>query len=174
MRLLVGLGNPGTKYEKTRHNVGFLVVDAIASKSNGAWETENKFNSSLFTVNGSLLLAKPQTFMNSSGEAVKKIVNFYKIDPHDIYVIHDDLDITLGNYKIQLGKGPELHYGVKSIEEELGTKNFWRVRIGIDNRNPENRIHGETYTLQNFTDDEEKELVRVINEVQKREVTLLD
>lgn len=179
MKLLVGLGNPGKKYAKTRHNTGWLVLDSLATKmTNDKWQTnensktqsfkfEKNFNAETLKVEN-VILAKPQTFMNSSGEAVKKLSDFYKIRKSDLYIIHDDLDIPLGKYKIQKGKGPELHYGVKSVEQELGTKEFWRVRVGIDNRDSTNRVHGEEYTLQEFSDSEEKVRDDVIREVEEK------
>jgi PTH1 family peptidyl-tRNA hydrolase len=92
--------------------------------------------------------------MNSSGEAVKKFTGENKVKPEDIYIVHDDLDIPLGGYKIQLGKGPKLHYGISSIEGSLGETDFWRVRIGVDNRDIESRVSGEEYVLQDFTQGE--------------------
>jgi peptidyl-tRNA hydrolase, PTH1 family len=176
MKLIVGLGNPGEKYKNTRHNVGWRVLDTLALKisntklqitneaQNSKFKTEKKFNAEIIKIND-LILAKPQTFMNSSGVAVKSLTTFYKLPTANIYIIHDDLDIPLGKYKIQFGKGPELHYGVKSIEEELGTKEFWRVRVGIDNRDPENRIHGEIYTLQEFSEEEKIILGSIIQNI---------
>lgn len=161
MKLIVGLGNPGEEYAKTRHNVGFMVVDALASKVNGGrWTVSRKLHSTLFAVHQTLVLAKPETFMNNSGKTVKKIINQYGVKTPDVWVVHDDLDLHLGNYKVQKGKGPREHKGVSSVEEKLG-KDFWRVRIGVDNRDPENRIQGEDYVLQNFSDRE----LAIVNEV---------
>ncbi len=162
MILLIGLGNPGKDYENNRHNVGFLFLDSVLTKAdNKGWRMENKFEAELSEVelNGKkVVLVKPQTFMNDSGCAVKKVKDFYKINTDEIFVVHDDLDIRLGEYKIQKGKGPKLHNGIESIEEKLGTKEFTRIRIGVDNRNPENRMPGEAYVLQNFTHDEMNDL----------------
>ncbi len=174
MKLIVGLGNPGEKYANTRHNVGFMVVDQIAQMVNGQWSMIKKFNSLIINNKQSLannvgqpstILSKPQTFMNDSGIAVSKMMNFYKIQSSELYIIHDDLDIKLGEYKIQKGIGPKVHNGVNSIEEKLGTKDFWRVRVGVDNRNSENRLPGEEYVLQNFNNMEEKILNKVISEI---------
>lgn len=172
MKLIIGLGNPGKKYENNRHNVGFHVAEALAIKLSGdgaikQWRDDKKFGSSLLTLDSSLILAKPQTFMNDSGRAVAKLVNWYKIEPNDVYVIHDDLDISLGAYKIQKGKGPRLHYGVQSIEKALGTEDFWRVRIGVDNRSNENRTPGEQYVLQDFTEEEMETVNEVIDKIIK-------
>jgi len=136
MKLVVGLGNPGVKYALTRHNVGFLFIDYLV---------ENHL------IDKQIKTLKPDTFMNRSGLAVVKELQFYKLKPADLIVIHDDLDLRLGEYKIQLGKGPKLHNGVESVEQSLGSKEFWRIRIGVDNRDPEKRVSGEHYVLQPFT-----------------------
>ena len=174
MKLIVGLGNTGEKFKNNRHSVGFVVLDKLASKANsGQWSVSRKFHCTLSTVHRTLILAKPQTMMNNSGQAVKKLVAHYKIKMPDIWVIHDDLDIKLGDYKIQKGKGPKLHNGVNSIERELGNGNFWRVRIGIENRMPNakwpmlngKKISGEQYVLQDFTKEELEILERTIDDV---------
>ena len=157
MRLIVGLGNVGEKYDDTRHNIGFVVIDILASKlensKNPNFQESKKLKSEIIKI-GNLILAKPITFMNSSGEAVAALSTFYKIQPTDLYVVHDDLDIKLGQYKVQLGIGPKVHGGVNSIEEKLGNEGFWRVRVGVENRNPENRISGDEYVMGKFTEDE--------------------
>ncbi len=102
--------------------------------------------------------------MNESGEFVKRLVEQYHMDSPNLWVIHDDLDIPLGSYKIQRGKGPKLHNGILSIERELGSDNFWRVRIGVDNRIGD-KTPGEEYVLQDFTEEEREELKEVINKV---------
>jgi PTH1 family peptidyl-tRNA hydrolase len=142
MKLIIGLGNPGRKYEKTRHNAGFMVLDALASKMvNGQWSMVNKFQSLIINHQSLAILAKPQTFMNESGKAVAALATFYlprwqagKLPATSIYVIHDDLDIALGKYKIQKGKGPREHNGIISIDKALGTRDYWHVRVGIENR----------------------------------------
>jgi peptidyl-tRNA hydrolase, PTH1 family len=175
MKLIVGLGNPGKKYERTRHNVGFMVIDALKNSKtlklqnskqtqNQKFKFEKRFNAEILKV-GEIILAKPQTFMNDSGDAVSAIVNFYKIDSTDLYIIHDDLDIKLGEYKIQKGKGPKQHNGILSVEEKLGRSDFWRIRVGIENREAENRISGEVYTLQDFTIDESNILSKVLEDI---------
>src|SRR5260221_1868668 len=176
MRLFVGLGNPGKKYEKTRHNVGWLVLDSLATKisnfqipisnqtPNNKFEFQKQFNAEVLKI-GEVILAKPQTFMNDSGEAVSLLSTFYKIHPTDIYIIHDDLDIKVGEYKIQKGKGPKQHNGILSIEERLGRGDFWRVRVGIENRGSEKRIQGEVYTLQAIDESEMEQLNSVISRI---------
>lgn len=140
MKLIIGVGNPGSKYKNNRHNVGYMVIEKLQES-----KTPN------------LKAVKTNTFMNESGIAVKKLANVQV--PSALFVVHDDLDIKLGEYKIQLGKGPKDHKGLNSIYEELGTKDFWHVRVGVDNRDPNNRISGEEYVLEDFT-NEENEVVR--------------
>lgn len=146
MKLIVGLGNPGESYRGNRHNVGYMFIDEFA---------KSKLPQGIITK-------KTGLFMNSSGEAVKKFIQESKIKPDELCIVHDDLDIPLGIYKIQLGKGPKLHYGIASIEGSLGTDDFWRVRIGVDNRDIESRIPGEEYVLQDFTPDESVILQNVL------------
>jgi len=176
MKLVVCLGNPGDECAKNRHNVGFLWADWIVSQAqpSAQFKLESKFNALVCDIKdnkgGRILYVKPQTYMNSSGNAVKLIADFYKITADNIAVIHDDLDIEFGEYKVQKGKGPKIHNGVNSIEGTLETDEFWRVRIGIDNRgldrgNPKARpetnlqkVAGKRYVLSDFSDEELKEL----------------
>lgn len=153
-KLIVGLGNPGDKYKNNRHNVGHMVVDALLKR-----QPQN------------FIVKKSQEFMNESGVFVKKLVEQYHINTSDLWVIHDDLDIALGSYKIQKGKGPKLHNGVNSIERELGVDEFWRVRVGVDNRNPNDRTTGEEYVLQDFTQEEKQILDKVSQEICKKLAT---
>lgn len=145
MKLIVGLGNPGEKYKNTRHNTGFFVLDHLS------------------LAPGEFVLAKPGTFMNESGEAVRELVQKHKISPENLLVIHDDLDIPLGAYKLQLAKGPKLHNGIASIEQNLGTKDFWRLRVGVENRNKnqEAAVKGEKYVLSRFNKEELEILGRI-------------
>lgn len=148
MKLVVGLGNPGEKFFNTRHNVGFLVADALK---------ECKIPS--------LRIYKSASFMNDSGKFVAKLVSGSNIPHSDLYVIHDDLDIPLGSYKIQLGKGPKDHNGINSVDEELGANDYWHVRVGIENRDRQTKEKGEDYVLQEFTEEEMKILKNVIKSV---------
>lgn len=164
MKLVVGLGNPGDKYKNNRHNVGHLLVDELV-KTYGEVVWESKFESEMMKVPGIIFL-KPMTFMNRSGEAVSEVVNFYKISVDDLYLIHDDLDIRLGEYKIQNAIGPKVHNGVNSIESSLGKSDFWRVRVGVDNRpTGEARTPGETYVLDDFTQSEMESLKLVSQKI---------
>ncbi|MBU1085613.1 MAG: aminoacyl-tRNA hydrolase [Candidatus Beckwithbacteria bacterium] len=144
MKLVVGLGNPGEKYKNTRHNVGFLVVERLAGESE--WTLDKKLatlrtlKKTESTENNEILLIKPQDYMNKSGVAVKAVLkkHFGKWKGANLpflWVIHDDLDIELGKYKIGK-KGPREHNGLKSIYEQIGTKDFWHVRVGIARYSP--------------------------------------
>jgi len=155
IKLIVGLGNPGKEYIKTRHNAGFIFLDKLSSN----FLVEQKFKSEFCTAilkDKKLILAKPQTYMNSSGEAVLAIMQFYKLEPSELLVAHDDLDIKLGDYKLQFNKGPKVHNGILSIENLLSTSAFWRLRIGIDNRSEElkKNISGSDYVLGRFNEEE--------------------
>lgn len=149
MKVIVGLGNPGRKYEGTRHNVGFFVVDALAHLYSLSWSMVKPVNAHV-AKEADHLLVKPQTYMNDSGVAVLRVLSYYKASVDDLIVVHDDLDIALGEYKIQKGVGPKIHNGLLSIEEHVGS-DFTRVRVGIENRDPENRVPGETYVLTPFS-----------------------
>ncbi len=176
MKLIVGLGNPGEKYSKNRHNVGFMVVDALAKECSSTpvlqFSSNKKFNAEMIQTK-EYILAKPQTFMNDSGVAVAAIANFYKITPEDIYVIHDDLDIALGNYKIAHGKGPKVHNGLSSVIEKIGTDQYVNVRVGVENREVRGNggIPGVVYSLQDFTDAERKivdeVIVKIVDELMR-------
>ncbi|HNU66830.1 MAG TPA: aminoacyl-tRNA hydrolase [Methylotenera sp.] len=142
IRLFVGLGNPGDKYEKTRHNAGFWWIDAIAAQTNSRLTADAK----MFGLVGKLnpaqdkWLLKPTTFMNLSGKAVAALANYYKISPAEILVIHDELDLPAGSSKLKLGGGHGGHNGLKDIHAALGTANYWRLRIGIGHPGERNEV----------------------------------
>ena len=189
MKLVVGLGNPENKFEGTRHNVGSNFVTTLANvlECNG-WGRNNKLLADLAFVNigiNKIFLARLHTYMNDSGEAVSKLYNYYQhkrlvgsLKPDNLFVVFDDLDIPLGEYKIQRGKGPKDHNGLNSIYEKLGSNDFWHVRIGIDN--PETRkregtkIPGERYVLMKFTKEEHEILNEVIEKVGKEMISKLE
>jgi len=143
MKLIVGLGNPGDKYEKTRHNIGFNVLEKFLkdfeSSKETFWEDDNKLKSYLVKIewqpkkgkSDEVILAKPKTYMNDSGRAVSLASVFYKIEPSNIWIVYDDVDLPLGSLKIRFGGGTAGHRGVTSIMEKLGTDKFWRFRLGI-------------------------------------------
>lgn len=143
MKLIVGLGNPGEKYEKTRHNLGFMTVEKFLKDfetvKNTSWENSTKFKSDISQIewqpkHGNLekvILVKPKTYMNNSGLAVKIIADFYRISPDHIWIMHDDIDLPLGTMKIRFGGASAGHHGVESIIEHLGSDKFWRFRLGV-------------------------------------------
>lgn len=156
MKLIVGLGNPGAKYEKTRHNLGFMVVDAL---SDGKWKKTQKLQSDTSRKAGAIL-AKPQIFMNKSGLVVSRLIHYYRLELSELIVIHDDLDLPFGKVRIQLGGYSAGHKGVESIVEVFGSQDFIRARIGIGR--PEEKINVEDYVLEEFSRKEQKQLPQII------------
>ncbi len=161
MKLIAGLGNPGIKYEKTRHNVGFLAVDYIRENSDidfSNWKTD-KLSQSLvstaFLDGEKVILAKPQTYMNNSGNCVSSLTNTFNVKHEDITVIHDDVDIEFGKTKQQINRGSAGHNGVKSIIEHLKTKDFHRIRIGVFPADMDKeQVDIQKFVLKQFTKDE--------------------
>ena len=142
MFLIAGLGNPGKKYEKTRHNLGFMVIDELARR-NSVSVDKSKFRALIgeFNLGGEkVILMKPQTYMNLSGDALREAVNFYKIDLKNVLVIYDDLDIPIGALRIRTSGSPGTHNGMKSVVAQLGSRDFPRVRIGIGSNKDDNLI----------------------------------
>ncbi len=160
--LVIGLGNPGKRYESTRHNVGFMVVEKLADR----WKIELKHNSfnALWGKGGvdgkSVLLAKPQTFMNLSGTAARRLQSFFKTDISRLIVIHDDLDLPFGSIRMKAGGGTAGHKGLASIESDLGSSDFIRVRLGIGKPVDKSRIEG--YVLEPFRKEDQVVLQQVI------------
>ena len=135
IKMIVGLGNPGKEYEATRHNVGFWLLDELAWQWKATFKEEKKFFGEVARVSrseGDVWLIKPMTFMNRSGQAVAALAQFYKIEPEEILVVHDELDIECGRIKFKLGGGNGGHNGLKDIQARLGTPNFYRLRLRID------------------------------------------
>lgn len=153
MKLIIGLGNPGKEYARNRHNVGHMFVDFLKKQEDlpSDWK-----------------ILTTEKYMNDSGDDVVSQVNFYKVPPNDLAIVHDDLDLVLGTFKIQLGVSPKVHNGVNSVEEKLGSKEFHRVRIGVDNRDSQNRQDGKTYVLENFTVEEQEVLEKLFGEIYER------
>jgi len=156
MKLIVGLGNPGEEYDMTRHNLGFLVMDRflkdITSVKDSKWSESSKLKSQFFITewqpklseSEKIIIAKPETYMNNSGMAVKLLLDFYKLDTNDLWVVHDDLDLPLGKLKIRFGGAGAGHHGVEHIINTIGTDKFWRFRLGIGNpRHSIDRKDGE-------------------------------
>jgi PTH1 family peptidyl-tRNA hydrolase len=157
--LVVGLGNPGPNYAKTRHNLGFVVADLLAARIGSGFKIHKRSGAEITTgrLGGrSVVLAKPRTFMNESGRQVGPLAKFYSVPPADIVVIHDELDIDFGRIRLKLGGGEGGHNGVRSIAAALGTKDFQRVRIGIGR--PPGRKDPAAYVLENFTAAERPEV----------------
>lgn len=152
--LIVGLGNPGTKYANTRHNFGFWVIDELAKRHNiNVTKTERKALVGDGIINGKrVLLAKPQTFMNLSGESVRPLVDFYKIDPSQLIVAHDDLDIPLATLRLRKNGSAGGQNGIKSIIQHLGTQEFSRARCGIGR--PPGKMDPAAYVLRPFEGDD--------------------
>lgn len=168
MKIIVGLGNPGDKYKNTRHNAGFMAVDFYLEKRE-AIRCESKFKGLIcemhFTAHtGStapvkVFFVKPQTFMNKSGEAVKEIVQFYKVDvKKDLLIVHDEVDLKFGFFKLAFDSRGAGHNGVQNIIDELGTQEFSRLRIGIETRMSRHESPTEDYVLQSFSKEELEQL----------------
>jgi len=153
-RLIVGLGNPGEKYKNNRHNIGFKVLDSYL-KNKVEFTLNSKFHASIVKI-GDIVFAKPQTFMNMAGKSVLAISEFYQIKPEEILIIQDELDLEFGRVKISFDSSDAGHNGIKDITKSLGTKKYYRLRIGIGK--PLDYTPVESYVLQDFTILEQKEL----------------
>ena len=166
---IVGLGNPGDEYELTRHNVGRWALAAVAKrlgeprfeakpqlKARVARVAESGRSASLASLGtgGDIFLVEPVIYMNESGQAVRAVLDYFKLPVDLLYVLHDDLDLGLGSYKIQFGIGPKIHNGLLSLYEALGTDQFWHVRLGVDGRNGDRSMPGQAYVLQKFSESE--------------------
>lgn len=171
MKIIIGLGNPGQEYQNNRHNIGFLVLDEIQKKFGfPKFSFNKKFNAEISEKSGNfnflekirikksskVILVKPQTFMNRSGEAVQKIMHFYKAKPEDILVIHDDLDIVVGKSKTSKNSSAAGHNGVQDIINKLGTQDFMRLRIGVEleTGRESRKTPGQKFVLQDFSEKE--------------------
>lgn len=178
MKLIVGLGNPGKKYERTRHNIGFRIIDATTQIPNSKFQIpkiESKFKTEISKGKigeSEVILAKPQTFMNNSGEAVLKIASFYKIRSQDIWVISDDIDLPLGKIRIRKKGSSGGHKGLQSIIDHLGNQNFPRFRIGIKTPKAE-KIPAEDFVLQKFSPSEEKVIKLAVEKVVEEIIKVL-
>ena len=159
IRLIVGLGNPGREYEATRHNAGFWWVDELARAQNASFKVDSKFHGLIAKTNlhgHEAFLLKPQTFMNVSGRSVGAVAQFYKIEAAQILVVHDELDLPPGSAKLKLGGGHGGHNGLKDIIAHLGSKDFWRLRIGVGH--PGDRAEVVNFVL-NAPRKEEQQLI---------------
>lgn len=162
MKLIVGLGNPGSEYNNTRHNVGFMAIDKIATDLNLTF-SKNKFNGlyTEFNYEGDkVILLKPQKYMNLSGEVVRDFVKFFKINIEDVLIICDDLDTSVGKIKLRYQGSSGGHNGLKDIEKNIGTKKYKRIKIGISNNK---KIDTKDYVLGKFPKEEKVLIDMVIN-----------
>ena len=170
MKLIVGLGNYGPEYEKNRHNYGFMVIDEIAKEHNFPDFKLSKEHQALISMENDVILAKPQTYMNLSGKAVKSIASYYKIEPKNILIIHDDSETDLGKIKLVEGKSAAGHNGVRSIIDELKTNEFKRLKMGIESEDPsfKNKELGDA-VLRDFSKEEEP----IVEETIKKAVEMI-
>lgn len=178
MRIIVGLGNPGQEYENTRHNAGYMLVDKLARETGAAWQFNKRFKADIAESRG-IFFVKPQTFMNESGVAVAAVLSYYKLLPKTLgilkvkeadlsqilTVIHDDLDIEFGKYKISTDSRSAGHKGVQSIINHLKTKNFQRIRIGIKKSAEEEKIPTDKYVLMKLGKEEKEKIETLINSI---------
>jgi len=167
LRIIVGLGNPGREYAATRHNAGFLAVEQLATRVGASWKGDRKFESEVARwsggKHGDVLLCKPQTFMNASGEAVGALAKFYRVTPESCLVVVDDADLPLGEVRMRPHGGTGGHHGLESIEQHLGTRMFPRLRIGIGRKDERREITG--HVLGKFSADEAETLDEVLRRV---------
>jgi PTH1 family peptidyl-tRNA hydrolase len=157
--LVVGLGNPGPDYAKTRHNLGFMVADLLADRIGSGFKVHKRSGAEVVTgriAGRSVVLAKPRTYMNESGRQVGPLAKFYSVAPADVIVLHDELDIDFGRIRLKFGGGVAGHNGLRSVSSALGSNDFQRVRIGVGR--PPGRKSGATFVLENFTATERPEV----------------
>ncbi|HPB77071.1 MAG TPA: aminoacyl-tRNA hydrolase [Chromatiaceae bacterium] len=167
IRLIVGLGNPGPQYEATRHNVGFWFLDALAGHHQGQFRTEIKFHGAmcrLLVAGVDLRLLKPGTFMNRSGQSLGAVVRYHDIPVEAILVAHDDLDLPVGAVRLKQGGGHAGHNGLRDIINVLGSRDFWRLRIGIDH--PGDREQVVNYVLGRPSRDEEGRILKALDDAE--------
>ncbi|OIO06416.1 aminoacyl-tRNA hydrolase [Candidatus Falkowbacteria bacterium CG_4_9_14_3_um_filter_36_9] len=180
VKIIAGLGNPGEKYNNTRHNAGFRAIDALADRLGLSWEKNKKINS-LIAKNKDIILIKPLTYMNDSGRCLQAVLSYYNLLPKKLgflkikdsdllealTIIHDDLDLNLGSFKISIDSRSAGHKGVESIISHLKTKKFKRIRIGIKTE-PANKIPAEKFVLQKFNSEELKIINNIISDIIKK------
>jgi PTH1 family peptidyl-tRNA hydrolase len=183
-KFIIGLGNPGFRYKKTMHNAGFLAVDYIQKNIGGfsKWKNNKKLLAEISeNPEQNMILAKPQTYMNKSGETAKLLLTDYRLPTTVLFVIHDDFDIPIGEFKLEKNRGAGGHHGVQSIIDALGTNKFWRLRIGIKPKNMQSLIKAdlsagirqlaekaEDFVLKKFTREERKIIEKIIPEAARQ------
>ncbi len=172
--ILLGLGNPGTEYNNTRHNIGFMILDHIASKQNTGFKKENLCLTSSFFYKGTkVILAKPQTYMNLSGNAAQRLLAFYKIPVEEMIVIQDDLDLAFMTIKFQQDRGTGGHRGISHIHQMLNTSNYMRLKVGIGRPSHKNQEISD-FVLQKFHSTEEKNVKLLLEKIEESLYFLLD
>jgi len=163
-RLIIGLGNPEPKYDRTRHNIGFEAVDSLARDWGLSWQENKRFQGFIAEGDGPLpgkiRLLKPQTYMNRSGQSVRSVLDWYKLEPESILVIYDDMDLPLGRLRIRLSGSAGGHNGIKSMIAHVGTENFARLRIGIGKSTEKATI---SHVLGRFTPQENQVILKVLD-----------
>lgn len=171
MKYLIGLGNNGPEFTNSRHNTGFMFVDFLLAHYPKERIVEKKLKTiTIFEINIQFSVAKPHGYMNESGNGVRELVNWFKVDiEKEIIVAHDDLDIPLGKYKLQFARSPRTHNGVLSVENALSTKNFYRLRFGVDNRTVE-QIPGDQYVLEQFNGFELETINKTFEAIDMNEI----
>jgi len=173
--LIFGLGNPGKKYNLSRHNIGRIVVNSLAKSNNCQYKYYKKFKAFLAEIiinNKEIILAKSENFMNVSGKPIRLIKDYYKISPKNIWIIHDDVDIAFGKIKTSQGRGAAGHHGVESIINYLGSNQFNRIRIGIWNRpfEEKNKNITQSYVMKSFNAEEQAK----INDINKTTASIIE
>ena len=164
MKAFIGLGNPDKKYSATRHNLGASIIHRLCSLLELKLKKQTKlFSSVIVNQDPSFVLAIPTIYMNDSGRAVQKIIHYFKIKPVDLCVIHDDLDLEIGDYKIQFDRGPAGHKGIESIINRLGSQTFYRIRVGIGH--PKDNTPTESFVLRPFTPVEKKTISATVDKI---------
>jgi PTH1 family peptidyl-tRNA hydrolase len=162
MKYIIGLGNPGAEYQHTRHNIGFSMLDAFVEYLGiqQGFNFNKKWNAAVLRTD-KFTFIKPMDYMNNSGKVSRAVISFYQKEfkLEDIFVFHDDLDLSLGEFKIQQAKGPKVHNGLLDLNNHLGGNEYWHVRIGIDGRNGDRSIPGSKYVLSNFRPEEKEILI---------------
>lgn len=176
MNIVIGLGNPGNIYKNTRHNVGFEIVHSLAETLNSPKFTlKKKLKAEVCKVDDNIL-AVPTTYMNGSGFAAKAVIDYYKKNHkknfENVYVVHDDLDLALGEFKVKFASGPVAHNGLLSVYQHLGTKNFWHVRVGIDGRDGDRSIEPASYVLHRFAPGEQERFNAIKPEIVRKLIEL--
>ncbi len=174
MFLIAGLGNPGARYESTRHNIGFMVVERLAARAAAVWKAQFDGQFAQVDIAGQRVgLLKPQTFMNLSGRSLAAAARFYRVEVADVVVVHDELDLAFGDVRLKCGGGEAGHNGLKSITQMLGTAEYVRLRVGIGRPPPEFRGTGADYVLQAFPPEARAEIDAVLGNAEEALITVL-